>query len=235
MKKLFLILVSITVLSYPQTQTYFDYPFGGGGGFIPGVQFVNLDDLNAKLVSESLPKFKDGTIFLTGGGGFVYLGFIPQLRVGGLGYGGTKSLSYSQNNVNYQVDYNLGIGGFTIEYTLPFIKNFAVSIGTILGGGEISVDYYENKRVMTWGDVFTSSQKNNYTKLTNEYFLISPTLNLDIPIYRFLSLRLGGGYQYAIGGKWKANNNQTLFNVPDSFNANSFFINTGIYFGFFSF
>lgn len=235
MKKLIIIFISITTFAFPQSQTYFDYPFGGGGGFMPGYHFVNLDDLNTKLVSVSLPKFSNEAIFVVGGGGFIYIGFIPQLRIGGLGYGGTKSLSHFSNNVSYQVDYNLGVGGFTLEYTLPFFKDFAVSIGTIIGGGEISVDFYENKGIFTWSDVLSSSQKNNFTKITNEFFLISPTLNIDIPIYRFLSLRLGGGYQYAVSGKWQANNNQTIFNVPDSFNGNSFFINSGIYFGFFAF
>jgi len=235
MKKLFLILISISFVSFSQTQTYFDYPFGGGGGFMPGVQFVNLDDLNAKLVSQSLPKFSNGTVFITGGGGFIYLGFVPQLRVGGLGYGGTKSLSHSKNSINYQVDYSIGVGGFTVEYTLPFVKDIAISIGAIIGAGGISVEYYENSQNFLWPTVFTSSQKNNYTKLNNDFFLVSPTLNVDIPIYRFLALRIGTGYQITVGGEWKANNNQTLFNAPDSFNGNSFFLLTGIYFGFFAF
>ncbi len=235
MKKLFLFFITITTLISPQSHTYFDAPFGGGGGFFPGMQFVNLDDLNSQLSSLSLPKFSDENVLITGGGGYIYIGFIPNLRVGGLGYGGTKSISHSLNNVNYQVDYGVGVGGFTVEYTLPFIKNVALSLGAIIGGGEISVEYYENRENFSWTSILTSSQKNNYTKIKNDFYLFTPTINLDIPIYRFLALRFGGGYQVAIGGKWEANNNQTLFNAPDSFNGNSFFIHTGIYFGFFAF
>lgn len=235
MKKAILILLILTNNILTQSQTYFDSPFGGGGGFSPGLQFVNLNDLNAQLVSLSLPKFSNETIFTTGGGGYIYLGFIPQLRVGGLGYGGTKSLSHSKNNTNYQVDYCVGVGGFTVEYTLPFVKDIAISLGAIIGAGGISVEYYENSQNFSWTTVFTSSQKNNYTKLNNDFFLLSPTLNVDIPIYRFLAFRAGVGYQFALGGEWKANNNQTLYNAPDSFNGNSFFLQTGIYFGFFAF
>jgi hypothetical protein len=235
MKKLFLILIISSRILLPQNQTYFDAPFGGGGGLIPGIHFININDLNSNLTSVSLPTFGDNRIFVTGGGGYIYLGFIPQLRIGGLGYSGTKSLSYSQNKVNYQVDYNLAVGGFTIEYTLPSIKNVAVSLGTILGGGEIAVEYYENRENFYWNNILTPSQKNNYTKIVNDFFLFSPTLNVDIPLHRFLALRVGLGFQVDLGGKWKANNNQTIFNVPDNFNGNSFFIHTGIYFGFFAF
>lgn len=235
MIKFILILISFYGVILPQSQKYFDAPFGGGGGFMPGIQFVQLNELNKKLKSVSLPEFEDGNVFVTGGGGFIYIGFIPQLRVGGIGYGGSKSINHSLNNVNYQVDYNLGVGGFTIEYTLPFVKDFAISLGAILGGGEISVEYFENSQNYNWQNIFTSFQRNNYTKISNEFFLISPTLNFDIPIYRFFAFRIGLGYQIALGGEWKANNNQTLFNVPKNFNGNSFFINSGIYFGFFAF
>jgi hypothetical protein len=235
MKKLFLIFITSWSVTFSQSQTYFDAPFGGGGGFIPGFQFVNMNDLNDKLTSLSLPKFDNGSIFTTGGGGFIYIGFVPQLRVGGIGYGGTKSITYSNNNVSHQVDYNLGVGGFTIEYTLPFVKDIAISVGAVLGGGEISVDFYENSENFVWQSLLTSGQKNKFTKIKNDFFIISPTFNLDIPIYRFIALRFGVGYQQTLGGKWKANNDQTLFNMPSSFNGNSFFINTGIYFGFFAF
>lgn len=235
MKKLFLIFLTISVYIFSQSQTYFDAPFGGGVGFFPGAQFVNLKDLDAQLNSASLPKFNNETVFITGGGGYIYIGFIPQLRIGGLGYGGTKSISHLKNDISYQVDYSLGVGGFTVEYTLPFVKDIAISLGAILGGGEIAVEYYENIQSFSWPTIISSSQKNNYTKLKNDFFLFSPTLNFDVPIYRFLALRLGGGYQLAVGGKWKVNNDQTLFNAPDSFNGNSFFIHTGIYFGFFAF
>ncbi len=235
MKKIFLIFLTISCNCFPQSQTYFDSPFGGGGGFIPGFHFVKLDDLNTKLTSLAMPNFDNNAVFITGGGGYIYVGFIPQLRVGGIGYGGMKSLSFAKENKNYQVDYSLGVGGFTVEYSLPFIKDVAVSVGAILGGGEIAVEFFENKENFLWDEVFTSSQKNNYTKISNDFFLLSPILNIDIPIYRFLAFRLGAGYQLAFGGKWKANNNQTLFNAPDSFNGNSFFIQTGIYFGFFAF
>jgi hypothetical protein len=235
MKKFFLVYISVFSFSFAQSQTYFDYPFGGGGGFMPGVHFVNLSELNKKLSLIGLPEFSNKTIFTTGGGGYIYIGFIPQLRVGGLGYGGSKSISHYSNDINYQVDYSLGVGGFTVEYTLPFVKNIAISIGAIIGGGEIIIEYYENFKSFSWPEVFTSNHKNNYTKLTNDFYLISPTINIDIPIYRFISIHFGIGYQLTFSSQWHANNKQNLLNAPKNLDGNSFFIQSGIYIGFFAF
>jgi len=48
-------------------------------------------------------------------------------------------------------------------------------------------------------------------------------------------LRLGVGYQIAFADEWTADNNQPVSNVPSDLNSNSFFIQSGIFIGFFSF
>ena len=60
-------------------------------------------------------------------------------------------------------------------------------------------------------------------------------INFDIPVYRFVSIRVGGGYQLSLGESWKIENDQELKDVPSDFNGNSFFIQTGIFLGFFAF
>jgi len=65
--------------------------------------------------------------------------------------------------------------------------------------------------------------------------MITPTVNLDIPLNRFILLRLGAGYQIAIIEDWTSDNDRALNDVPSDLNANSFFVQSGIYIGFFSF
>jgi hypothetical protein len=65
--------------------------------------------------------------------------------------------------------------------------------------------------------------------------MFTPTLNLDYPIYRFVTLRLGIGYQITFADDWTADNNQPLINVPSDLSGNTFFIQSGIFIGFFSF
>ena len=86
-----------------------------------------------------------------------------------------------------------------------------------------------------WSKFTQTSTDNISRKLTNDFFLLTPTLNVDIPFYRFVSFRIGGGYQLALGKTWKVENDKQLSNVPSKLNGNSFFIQSGIFFGFFSY
>lgn len=235
MKTLLISLVLIT-FSHSQDKKYFDAPFGGGGGYTPGWIFVNLDELNNQLVFFGSGKLTTKGFYTSGGAGFVYIGFIPNLRIGGMGFSGSTSESSLLNGFQREVVYNIGGGGLTVEYTLPFIKDVAVSVGAIVGGGGISIELYRNSGNFDWQNLWTDSLSQNISRtLTNNFFLFSPTLNIDIPFYRFISFRLGLGYQLALGKSWKIENDKTLNNVPSKLNGNSFFIQSGLFIGFFSY
>ncbi len=242
MKEKFLIIIlflSINVLS--QDKKYFDAPFGGGGGYTPGWIFVNLDDLNKQLVSFGSGQLSKSGFYTSGGAGFIYIGFIPNLRIGGMGFGGSTSESALLNGYEREAVCQISGGGLTVEYTLPFIKNMAISVGTIIGGGSIQIELYRNAGNFDWQSLWsevstTASLSSNISrKLSNGFFLLSPMINVDIPFYRFISFRLGGGYQLAVGKSWKVENEKQLSDVPSKLNGNSFFIQSGIFLGFFSY
>ena len=247
-KKSFFI-ISIFILSFEgfsQTKQFFDSPFGGGGGFTPGWTFVKVNDLNNMLSQVNMPQVSSSGIFTTGGGGFIYIGFIPSLRIGGMGYGGSTSSksNFIQSNINYNEEtiYSVGGGGITIEYTLSFIKSIGVSIGATIGGGGISIELYKNKGNYNWNGIFNEfaalqsiSNNDSHRTLRNNYWLIVPTINVDIPFYRFLCFRVSAGYNLTLGEKWKIDNDLDITGVPSTFNGKNFFIQTGIFIGFFSF
>ena len=252
MKKLILIfcLLIISPAAFSQSQQFFDSPFGGGGGFIPGWTFTNVSPLNSMLSQTGLPQISSSGLFTTGGGGFIYIGFVPGLRVGGMGYGGSTSSKstitpitvgiFPLKTYNVESDYSVGGGGLTVEYTLPFIKSIGVSVGATIGGGSVTVELYRNAQSNYWGDIFNNTAlpgnaDESHKTLKNNYWLISPTINIDIPFYRFLCFRIGGGYNLTLGEEWKLDNNQTIYNVPTDFNGRNFFIQSGIMIGFFSF
>ncbi len=235
-----LILVTTTTL-YGQSRKYFDAPFGGGGGYTPGWYFPNLDPLNKELISIGMPKIGEGGFYSSGGAGFIYVGFINYLRVGGMGFGGSTS-EISARDVNgftKEVIYNLSGGGVTIEYQLPFIRNIAVSPGFVFGGGGIRIDSYNNNGNFSWENSWNELQnpptQNTNRSLHKSFFIFAPTLNVDIPLYRFISFRIGAGYQITFGGHWKVDNDQNISNVPSDLNGNTFYIQSGIFIGFFSF
>jgi hypothetical protein len=258
MMKKSLTILSILIISfngYSQTQQFFDSPFGGGGGFTPGWTFTKVNSLNSKLSYVGMPLVTDKGIFTTGGSGFIYVGFVPGLRVGGMGYGGSTSVKSTlqagsfyltafrggENNTgvgyNTETDYSIGGGGFTVEYTLPFIKSIGVSPGLIIGGGNITIDLYANKGGYFWNGIGNSTEElqNFHKTLKNNFWLIAPTINVDIPFYRFFCFRIGAGYNFTLGEEWKVDNNQSISGVPSDFNGRNFFIQTGIFMGFFSF
>ncbi|BDQ04167.1 hypothetical protein [Ignavibacterium sp.] len=237
MKKIFILLFVIASVgkSFSQSQKFFDAPFGGGGGFTPSFYFTNFDAINSKLTENNFPEFSDKGIFTTGGGGYIYIGFIKYLRIGGLGFGGLVSNSFSNSIANYQVDYSIGGGGVTIEYTLPFVKDFGVSLGAVIGASSLTMEIFQNSQSNDWNNIFSIASGNNLLRISRTSWMLSPTLNIDYPIYRFIALRLGAGYHFTFGGNWKANNNQAISNVPDNLNSKSFFIQLGIFGGFFSF
>ena len=238
---IFFLFIIFSFHTFAQDKQYFDAPFGGGGGFIPGWYIPNLDPLNEELKTLGAPELSTGGLFTTGGGGFIYLGIIQNLRVGGLGFGGSKSedgrVNLQGNVYDFETIYSLNGGGLTIEYTLPFVKNVGVSVGVLIGGGSVTIETFRNRDSFNWDDVWieNSSTENISRTFKNNFWILSPTLNIDIPFYRFLSFRLGGGYQISLGDDWTVDNDRDISGVPSDLNGNSFFIQSGIFIGFFSY
>lgn len=215
--------------------------FGAAGGFTPMWIMPNLDELNVQVRDFGLDELSTGGFFGTGGAGFAYVMFVENLRVGGMGFGGSTSQSETVNGINKEVKYSIGIGGFTAEYTLPFINKIAVSPGLVIGGGSIEIDAYRNSENFVWNEVWNELENENEAvddisrEMNNSFFTITPTLNVDIPITRFIAFRVGGGYVLTLGDSWEVENGQELLNVPSQLSGNSFYIQTGIFFGFFAF
>jgi hypothetical protein len=226
---------------YGQSGQFFDAPFGGGIGYVPAWYIPNVDPINVQLSEIGMTELSESGFYSSGIAGYLYVGFVKNLRIGGMGYGGSVSSSQTIDDVNSEVVYSLGGGGLTLEYTLPFIKDLGISVGAAIGAGNLELDLYRNSGNFTWEETWgefsnpDSATGSFNRKLKNSYWMFTPTINLDYPIYRFVSLRLGVGYQITFADDWTADNDQPVANVPSDLNSNSFFIQSGIFIGFFSF
>lgn len=240
-KIIFTILFLAGTMIYGQSGQFFDAPFGGGIGYVPAWYIPNIDPINIQLNEIGIKELSSSGFYSSGIAGFLYVGFVKNLRVGGMGYGGSVSSSQTIENVNQEVVYSLSGGGVTVEYTLPFIKNLGVSIGAAIGSGSLELDIYRSSGDFTWEGTWEELSDPNIPsesynrKLDNSFWMFTPTINLDYPIYRFVSLRLGVGYQIAFADDWTADNDQPVSGIPSDLNSNSFFIQSGIFVGFFSF
>jgi len=215
--------------------------FGFGGGFNAVWLLPNLDDLNKMIPGAGVESFSNSGFVGFGGSGYVYLMVIDNLRIGGIGFSGTTSRTGVKDGFNKEVDYSIGLGGVTLEYTLPFLETIGVSVGGIIGVGSSSISMYQNKGDMNWADIWkevtdpAQKTQNISRKITNTFFTFAPTVNVDVPISRFASFRIGGGYIFSFGENWKGDNSITVNGVPASLKGSTFFIQTGIFIGFISY
>ncbi len=236
---IFLFIFSVSLIK-AQSQFGSIAKFGIAGGFSPMYMFPNVEPINNAIANSGFPQLSSSGMIAWGGSGYAYVLFVKNLRLGGMGYGGSTS-SFGRDDITQtEVDYNVSGGAFTIEYTLPFIKKINVSVGLMIGGGSQEINLNKNSGTFDWNTIWSSAQidslTNSYSQtLKNSFFTLAPTLNLDIPLNRFMEFRIGGGYIFSVGNEWKAGNDIAIKNVPSDLNGNSFFIQTGIYFGFFAF
>jgi hypothetical protein len=254
MNKLFAVIIIIIIASVsalPQESSFYDAPLGGGIGYTPGWIIPGVDGINTQLKAFGVPGIPKSGFFTSGGAGFLYLGILKNFRIGGFGFGGSRSSSADyftdvlpDNTVETgagqrEAIYSLSGGGLSFEYTLPFVKDIAVSVGALIGRGSLSIELYKNYGNIDWKSFWQNAQ--SYypdalsSSLKNTYWIFSPTLNVEIPAYHMLCFRVGAGYHFAFGNKWTYDNNQDILNAPSNINGNSFFIQTGIFVGLFSF
>jgi len=242
MQKIIIITFFVASFSSAQisSQTNWMSKFGLAGGLTATWIFPNYDEINKQLPAFEINEKFDGGILTWGGSGYVYIMLVDDLRIGGMGFGGTKSVISNTNGFDREVKYGLSGGAFTVEYTLPFVKRIAISLGGMIGGGKITIEQFQNKNDFAWQETWNEFNNLNGTdnisrKMENSYFTISPTINIDVPLTRFFALRVGSGYQFTLNESWTIENAKTLKNVPSSVNGNAFFIQTGIYLGFFAY
>lgn len=249
MKKFYFLIALFIITAHnimPQDSPFYDAPFGGGGGYTGGWIMPNVDGINVQLKNFDVPSLPSSGLYTSGGAGFIYLGFIRNLRVGGMGFSGSRTTSaifypiyagpspYPYTNYNREAVYSISGGGLTLEYTLPFVKDFGVSVGAVIGRGSLNIQLYSNMGTITW-DNYWNAAPGSSSSLKNSFWLFTPTLNVDVPAYHLLSFRIGAGYQYTFGSSWTYDNNKDITNAPSDINGNSFYIQAGIFVGLFSY
>lgn len=247
MKKVLLLVLCLSflpgklLLAQEEEEVGLMSKFGFAGGFNALWLIPNLDDLNKMLPDTGVESFSNSGFMGFGGSGYIYLMVLDNLRIGGIGISGSVSHTGSKDGFNKEVGYSIGLGGVTVEYTLPFIEGVGVSVGSIIGVGSSTITYYQNKGDFNWNNLWneisdpTVTTRNISRKLRNTFFTIVPTLNVDIPLSRFASFRLGGGYIFALGENWKGDNEIAVSGVPSSLKGSTFFFQTGIFVGFISY
>ena len=252
MRRIWIFLFCILLMPFPKTaaqvaEEYTPIPparpstgkIGGGGGYTPGWLFMDLDKLNGTIISAGGAPFDGGRMMLNGGQGYAYLLLVQNLRIGGVGMGGTRTTSRIETSTNTRrdVELSVGYGGVTLEYALSLMPRFDLTFAAVIGGGGMSLTIRRDMGTLkNWGDLwgeFGSAQPaGEYSrKLEGSFFIFQPSVTVEVALLRWLGVRAGVGYLGMAGGSWKLDARFDLAGVPDGIGASGWMINTGIYIG----
>ncbi len=227
----------------PPKQNYFmvhnRVTFGGGVSF--NFVNINIDPINDVMVNKFVSKKLKNNMFGIGGGGFASMMFIPNLRIGGFGFSAdqkeTRVIQINGQDYAQNVEIEYGYGGVSLDYLLPFIRSFGVTLGTNISFGEYNVKIYQNKTYFSWnsiGNIDNDPQIIN-RNIKCDFIALSPNIKIEIPLNNFIMWRFSYEYNYAIKNKYLQDDNRTIYNVPSKFNGDAHNFNTGIYFGLFNY
>ncbi len=234
---LIVVLLSVTGSAQYQNAKLLS-KFGVAGGFEVFYLNPDLNALNTQMQLCGLPEFSKNGFVTYGGSGYAYVMFIRNLRIGGVGFGGASSVSTNAGGNYKSAEYSISGGGITLEYTFPQIESIQLSLGAIVGFGKAEINLINRNGSFSWDSIwndFNTTSDNKTINLSSKFFILSPTVNAEILLGRFTALRIGAGYQFTVGNNWMVFGDQSLSNVPNSLNGNSFFINAGVMFGLFVF
>ncbi len=216
---------------------------GGGGGFTPSWLFLDVDPINQFLKNANAAPLDDDGMLLYGGQGYGYIMLVENLRIGGMGLSGTrKSKALDPNsNTRRDIEYNVGYGAVTIEYTFPVVPRLDIVAGVALGGGGVGLKMTKNQLdTKVWNDLWTEYGSNQptqeYTRqLEGTFFVYQSSLNVEYALLRWVGLRVGVSYVGMSSGSWKMDGNYDVINVPSDVSGKGFMLNTGIFVGTFLF
>lgn len=215
---------------------------GAAGGFDAYMLPLDIDEINTELKNIGLDSF-DENIFMTGGGGWVFLG--KDIRVGGLGAGG-YILSSGKPEIDgataKEVSLSLGYGGFTIEKAFhPFSKS-ELYFGAMIGGGDATLKLTKWSEFLTWPEIWNkgysvesdtsfSNFSTYQTKIDNDFFVLLPTIGFRYNIFRWCAIGANVGYLYTRvdDDQWKIEGRR-ISNVPDIDFSNMIY-RINVYFG----
>jgi len=184
----------------------------GAGGGVDGLWFfANTSVLNSELDAKGMPRLSENGMFMLGGHGYAYIIVVTNLRIGGMGAGGSLSETSVINGTLRKSELSTSFGGATIEYIFAF-KRLHFAIGTLLGAGSNTITLTQGPAGQgTWAGSLSALR----AEYTNSFFAWQPAATIEYDINPFTVLSLTGGYFGSSGDTWTLNEEFDPPDVPD--------------------
>jgi len=210
--------------------------FSLGIGYTYGFGFAKQDNINSLIKSSGFDNTEMLGKSINGHGWSVVVSVLRNMRIGFDASYGNSEKEITMGKIKKEVLFSESTSNLTIEYLLPFIRSMGISLGAGLGKGNTELGIYRNNNVV-WGNLFEKSEDSLYLSRTlkSNYIPATVFMNIDYPFYRFLCLRLSGGYRFALGEKLTIDNNEKVLGYSNQINNNVYFIKLGILVGMFNF
>ncbi|MBI2429744.1 MAG: hypothetical protein HYV29_13305 [Ignavibacteriales bacterium] len=215
---------------------------GGAGGVTPIVGMFDNKEIDKYLTSAGLPVLGSDPMYIVGGEGYGYIMFLKNVRMGGFGGSGTRSVNRIDpvGNIRKEVDYTISYGGFLMDYVQPVAYKLDVAIGATIGAGSVDITMRRDDGTFKeWDSLWTqygntSRTTSNYThRLTGSFVTLNPHVNVEYTLLTWLQLRIGLGYPIMLSPEWKLDEKYDVNSVPSKIKASGYTINAGIMFGYF--
>ena len=240
--------IAIDTTQYLDSELYEDesgVSYGWlGGGFYLGYFMPDLADFNKNIAQPFVGQNLDERVLMFGGRGFMPFPYLKNLRVGGLGYGGTSerccvdTTASTGQDVTRSLKYSVGYGALTIDYALPIVVNrmfFLAGVELGLGGVDIEAKQAAKRNSFDIRSEFDSPTTNITHTYSAGFFIVKPQLQIEWAPTNFLMFHLAGGYQVTSMGDWKVDGDVDLGNTDQlkNINGSGLVFNLGVNLGFF--
>ncbi|HZK75582.1 MAG TPA: hypothetical protein VFD13_01625 [Candidatus Kapabacteria bacterium] len=223
--------------------------FSLGGGILGAYFIPDFSTFNTVFAQPFVRMNYRPQVWMIGGQGFVTVPWIKNLRLGGMGYGGTSSdcgcpdttISKDSIRVNRYLTYSVGYGALTIDYVLPLrTGHFHIVPGIALGYGAVNIYARQaaNRIDFNIDDEFSGNTPDNvYTThtYTSHFFLYMPQLQFEYSPIGLLMFRLTAAYQGTSMGAWTVDQGVSLGNTSalSGIKGNGFVVSVGAFVGLF--
>lgn len=218
---------------------------GGAGGVTPMAGMFDSKEIDKVLSAASLPTLGSEPLYMIGGEGYGYIMFLRNVRMGGFGVTGRKTVNAIQSmtaggNLRKEVEYEVTYGGFLIDYVQPVAYRLDVALGASIGGGELNMLMRrDDGNFRDWNNLWNefgnpNTQSSNYTRRLNGSFVVfNPRISVEYTILTWMQIRIGAGYPLMFSPEWTLDDKYEVNAVPAKIKADGYTINAGLMFGYF--
>ena len=178
---------------------------GGFGGFQISYIKPRISPLNELNKKYGLSEF--GDILSYGGGGYAIIG---KIIIGGMGFGGNKTVK----NDTLKVRYSAGGGFFEMGYEILDLGILTLYPMLGIGGYGETIEIFPTRGDINWNDFYTASKR--FSAASSGGFTLSPQISLLVfPSNFFIGIMIKAGSTLRLSKTWKLSDGYRLLDTPE--------------------